>query len=196
MLQKVAGELGWKRQSKKMKNLGSTWVVKSERFSELVRKTAYASDYVYNNCFNVSRFPEIKPWMENNPTLGSWPQWWRPVCSMYGGDLAIQHLFKNLTEEVNHPPNTLDVYSGNPQLIISEVKHIHAFHHDDKFSKFNFYKSVPGWCENFTSFYANTKRLSQLGRFSPTTLCVDYAGNVSQSGALEYIIQHGCQNLY
>ena len=196
MLQKIADQLGWKRQSYKMVNIGPTTVGKTENFVELMRKTAFAVNYVYENGFNIRKYPAIKPWMEMNKSLGHWPEWWRLVCALYGADLAVQDMFPNLVERINHPQYTLDVVSWDWNLIIADVKHLHAYYNVNKFSKMEFYLSVPKYCQNFTEFLSSTKRLSQLGRFDPATRCVDYMDSVAKSGALEYIIQKSCKNLY
>ena len=64
--------------------------------------------YVYNNGFNATTFPHIKPFMEENEFLGNWPSWYWLVSSMYGSDLAINHLIPKLSWK-NKPDNLLDM---------------------------------------------------------------------------------------
>ena len=131
--------------------------------------------------------------MEKNRKLGSWPEWWRHVSSMYGGDLAIQQMFPKLTEEVNQPALTLDTHSSFTQTFL-EAKHIHAFHTDEKFNKFAFYSSVPNFCSGgqIAEKYQQLRSLDHIGHFNVNMTIPDYAGNISMYGAVQYFKRKGC----
>ena len=132
------------------------------------------------------------------PGVGSWPQWWKPVSSLYGSDLAIQHLFANLTEELNHPQLTFDTHSSR-RASFMQAKHIHAFHSLHKFNKFAFYNNLKTFCnpesndtKEVSEEYQNFKDFHQVGKFPSNMSIPDYLGNVSMIGAIEYFNRVGC----
>ncbi|RBP88737.1 hypothetical protein DFO70_11361 [Cytobacillus firmus] len=64
---------------------------------------------------------------------GSWPGWYRGVTSMYSSEIAINHLIDHLLIE----PDKLDFDSTSDDRIESHP-HIHCWHTDEAFSKFQF----------------------------------------------------------
>ena len=78
--------------------------------------------------------------------LGKWPYWYRLVCTMYGNDIAIQHLFPNISKQSRHR-YLLDVDSSDNDNLTQNMKHVHAFHTDDFFSKFNYTSQVYYACK-------------------------------------------------
>ena len=191
LLDKVAtGELHWKRQG--FMNIGSSWVVKQAKFVELCEKAAFATSYIYKNCLNTTKYPEIIPHIKI-PGTGEWPYWWQPVSSMYGGDLAVQHMFTNLSEKVNHKDLILDAHSSDSRPFL-EANHIHAFHTYKKFNKFEFLHSLKQFCKRgkLSKFYRTKKSLTSLGRMKPNTTIPDYVHKLAVHGAIEYFKSHGC----
>ena len=191
LLDKIATQdLGWKRQG--FTNIGSTWIVKPSKFVELCEKAAFATFFLHENGRNVTKYPEIIPYMDKTPGKGTWPHWWRPVSSMYGADLAIQHLFPDLTD-VNHQKLLLDAHSSDLRSI-SETKHIHAFHTTTKFHKFLFYVTLGSFCKDgkLVEPYEVLKPLKLLGQFDSAMMIPDYAGNISLHGTVEYFKKNGC----
>ena len=192
LLNKIAREdLNWKRQG--LENIGSSWVVEQSKFVPLSKKAAFATFFMQENCLNSTKYPEIIPYKDKVPGKGTWPQWWRPVSSMYGGDLAIQDLFDNLTEETNHQKLVLDAHSSSKRTFL-EANHIHAFHTGKKFNKFKLYNSIANFCKSgqLVDNYNDTKLLSLMGQFDCKTTIPDYLGNISLHGAVEYFNQNGC----
>ena len=193
LLDRIATEdFNWKREG--LGSIGSTWIVKQNKFLELCSKAAFASHFVYQNCFKLSsKYPEILPYMESNPKDGTWPDWWRPVSSMYGGDLAVQCLFSNLSRPVNQPELALDAHSSFSAKFL-DAKHIHAFHTAEKFNKFELFASLGSFCENgqLAEVYRQTRPLNLIGRFNSNMTISDYAGNISMHGAVNYFNWNGC----
>ena len=70
---------------------------------------------------------------EFNDSEGSWPGWYRGVTSMYSNEIAINHIIDHLVIE----PDKLDFDSTSDDRIESHP-HIHCWHTNDLFSKFQF----------------------------------------------------------
>ena len=70
-----------------------------------------------------------------------WPYWHYGVLLLYGQNLAMNHMIGSRHINIVKLDQLLDVTST--ELIdINKVLHIHVYHHDDMFSKFQFKAGV------------------------------------------------------
>lgn len=64
---------------------------------------------------------------------GKWPSWYKGVATMYGCEIAVNHLVDNIEVDTQN----LDYGSASEDSIYSH-SHIHCWHTDNMFSKFHF----------------------------------------------------------
>ncbi|KAF4708907.1 hypothetical protein FOZ63_027761 [Perkinsus olseni] len=65
-----------------------------------------------------------------------WPHWHWGVVSMYSGHLALNHIGNFAKSDDGH--GLLDATSTNPDSVSNlKIKHVHCWHTDEQFSKFN-----------------------------------------------------------
>ena len=51
---------------------------------------------------SIRRYPIVSHWIRRGASKeGMWPDWWRPVSLLYGGDLAVHDYFDHLDELIN-----------------------------------------------------------------------------------------------
>ena len=113
--------------------VGSTWFGETDLFILLSRKTIDLTAYLFMNEFTPnSSGLETVDFTQNRE--GEWPKWWRPVSSMYGAELALNHFIPDFSSSYL---NELDTPSCSKKLIW-ESPHIHCWHSDCEFQKFNF----------------------------------------------------------
>ncbi len=72
--------------------------------------------------------------IEDLPPIGEWPKWWRPVISLYAGEIAINHYYSS-TLGHQHESDALDHPSFSKDSIWNAWS-IHCLHNEDEFSKF------------------------------------------------------------
>ena len=72
--------------------------------------------------------------IQDLPPIGEWPKWWRPVISLYAGEIAINHYYSSSLGH-QHESGALDhpSYSGSS---IWDAWSIHCLHNADEFAKF------------------------------------------------------------
>lgn len=89
---------------------------------------------------------------------GTWPGWFRGVCSMYAAEIAANENWAQLLYKARE--RVLDVQSNYHEQLDAMVFHIHAIHTDDYFSKFQYCagayahitldsidrSTIPGYC--------------------------------------------------
>ena len=196
MLKKLAKELDWKRQST-FESAGSAWYMKSDKFIGLSQKTLFATQYVFENGWNITKYPEIEPYIKTN-SKGSWPEWWQPISLLYGGDLAIHDFFYNLTTAKNQMSIIDHDTHGSEHLLTSAI-HLHAIHGSDKvtFDKFAFMRRVETFCSNGNMTESMKAMLTNELNVHPNAVTKDmkindYASMVSVRGAIDYVMQNGC----
>ncbi len=90
--------------------------------------------YLHNNEFTR---------VEREHKLGTllWPEWHYPVLSMYGTHLAVNHLLKSENADIKKADQLLDQSPTNKDqndLEKNNRLHIHCWHTDKEFSKFQF----------------------------------------------------------
>ena len=115
--------------------VGSTWYGDTELFIQISKKTLELTAYMYVNEFhpNLPGLESIP--FDKNPE-GEWIRWWRPVSSMYGGELATNHHIKNFNESYKGEMDT----TSCTRTSIWNTPHIHCWHNDCEFQKFRFMK--------------------------------------------------------
>jgi hypothetical protein len=64
---------------------------------------------------------------------GEWPRWYKWVSILYGTEIAVNHLVENICIDYGK----LDYFSTSKDSI-REHPHIHCWHSDECFSKFQF----------------------------------------------------------
>lgn len=99
-------------------NVGSTWYGPTE----VVRRACAFSEMLIKHLL-MHHFASDE---------GQWPGWYRGVCTLYAGEIAVNHCAPDAehTDQID-TPTTL-------QEPISRYAHIHCWHTDEKFSKHAF----------------------------------------------------------
>jgi hypothetical protein len=148
-LRRIANDLGLKFGNQS--NLGSTWYSNVDQFRLVSYLTLVGMVYVSeeefspperegrNNLKNIFHKTKIISFNLFKGKLGVmlWPYWHYGVLLLYGQNLALNHLIATKSIEVVKLFDHLDYpayYSNN----INNMLHIHVFHGDDMFSKFQF----------------------------------------------------------
>ena len=179
-----------------MHNIGSTWMAKPEVLLKLSKYAVFASMYIFNQGFNATTYPEVAKYLEGPlGTLGDWPNWYRLVSSMYGGDMAMNHVIGKVSKE-NRPPNTLDINSHFHEPI-GNFKHIHAFHGLFSFNKHDFSAKVKKICNTFSiseKWDVIEKALNDSNLISLETPVSTYSEMISYRGAIYYLLSRKCSN--
>lgn len=127
-LGRIASDIGMKFANKT--NLGSTWYSNVDQFRLVSYLTLVGMVYVSEEEFTP-------PEREGKLGTALWPWWHYGVLLLYGQNLALNHLIATnqinvikLFDQLDYP----SYYSNN----INTMLHIHVFHGDDMFSKFQF----------------------------------------------------------
>jgi len=102
-------------------NLGSTHYGKPDQVREVCRLAVTIAEYLLTEEFKK--------------TEGKWPGWYRGVTTMYSCEMALNHLIPKIRRE----PEKLDFESHSTSSIKGHP-HIHCWHTDLLFSKFQFSK--------------------------------------------------------
>ena len=113
--------------------VGSTWYGDTELLIQISKKTIELTAYMYKNEFHPKLAGLESIPFDKNPD-GEWVRWWRPVSSMYGGELATNHYIKNFSESYK---GQMDIKSCTKTSILNTL-HIHCVHNDCEFHKFRF----------------------------------------------------------
>ena len=66
-----------------------------------------------------------------------WPYWYYEVLVLYGQHLALNHLISSRQINLIKLENQLDFPTSNEESVFRKL-HLHVFHGDDFFSKFEF----------------------------------------------------------
>ncbi|XP_047130427.1 uncharacterized protein LOC101237709 [Hydra vulgaris] len=114
-------------------DVGSTWFGESKLFINLSKKVLENTAFIFLNEFNPN-LPGLEKIKLQENKDGLWPQWWRPVSSMYGAEISLNHWIEDFS----------DLYKGNLDVSscsnssLWETPHIHCWHDDCEFDKFRF----------------------------------------------------------
>lgn len=135
-LMEISAKLGLHHQG--VHDIGSTWFGISDVIVEAGKLTSNLTIHLFKNEFN----PKL-PGLEKIPfvkdPLGKWPEWWKPVASMYAGEMAVNHLLKS---DISHlSRGTLDSDSCSTVNVWKKL-HIHCWHNPCDFNKFKFQKHL------------------------------------------------------
>jgi hypothetical protein len=102
-------------------NVGATWYGKSSDIIDFAKLSVIATKYIYFNEFKG---------------INEWPKWHMGVASMYGSELAANHLFHDKLIKTNK----IDADSTSDDNL-DTVFHVHCWHSNGKvYSKFDFEK--------------------------------------------------------
>ena len=142
-LRRIANDLGFKFALET--NLGSTWYSTVDQFRLVSYLTLFGMAYVSEEEFTP-------PEREGKLGVLLWPYWHYGVLLLYGQNLALNHLIA--TNQINvvklHDHLDYPSYFSNN---INTMLHIHVFHGDDMFSKFQF---KAGKYDNLNPYNENT----------------------------------------
>ena len=131
-------------------NVGSTWFGQTEVLIKLSKKTLEMTANIFLNEFNP-KLPGLEKINFTKSIEGEWPTWWRPVSSLYGAELSLNHLVENFS--VSHK-GEMDTPSCSEKLIW-ETPHIHCWHDDCEFQKFEFIKNLANLIDGKNSIHGN-----------------------------------------
>lgn len=127
-LSRVAHELGLKFGS--ITNLGSTWYSTPHQFRLVAYLTLFGMGYMSEEEFTP-------PEREGKVGVMLWPYWHYGVLLLYGQNLFMNHLIQTRQLNIVKLQNHLD-YPSYFAESTSKMLHIHVFHGDGLFSKFQF----------------------------------------------------------
>mmetsp|Transcript_19688 Transcript_19688/g.33840 ORF Transcript_19688/g.33840 Transcript_19688/m.33840 type:complete len:354 (+) Transcript_19688:111-1172(+) len=150
-----AGKFGVRHRG--LMNLGATWYAEPALLCEVAHAAAQFSIELYNNAFP-----------DRNVTM--WPRWWYGVSSMYGQELAVNHLMPEAqaTDRIDFPTDR--------PASINRVYHIHCFQSNKPFSKMaarqGWYTALntTGWDLTDVRAYSMEMYLRAIGKSSRDTV--------------------------
>ena len=111
-------------------NLGSTWYSTPDQFRVVSYLTLFSMTYLSQEEFSPTE-------REGKLGIQLWPYWHYGVLLLYGQSLAMNHLIE--TKQMNVVK--LDKHVDYPSYYdedVFKVLHIHVFHGNSMFSKFDF----------------------------------------------------------
>ncbi|HEY8954763.1 DUF7164 domain-containing protein [Chitinophaga sp.] len=104
-----------------LSNIGSTWLGPSADVLKVAELSTYLTGHILNFKFRNEE--------------GAWPGYYKGVSSMYASEIAINHLVEHcVIDELN-----FDFPSDSAEPVNTHA-HLHCWHTDEKFSKFEFTK--------------------------------------------------------
>ncbi|CAF0865782.1 unnamed protein product [Rotaria sp. Silwood1] len=123
----ISKKLGYKHVG--VHNLCSTWLVSPQDSIRIANLTIHIGRYLLQN-----EFGRHISGLEDLPTIGEWPKWWRGVTSLYAAEIAINHIYSS-TLGHQHESSVLD-HPADSQSSLWNAWHIHCLHNPTYFSKF------------------------------------------------------------
>ena len=117
-IRRIAHRFGYAHRG--VSNIGSTIYGPPKLVREVCRLATDLTRYIRTVEFKSDR--------------GEWPGWYWGVSSLYGTEIAVNHLVPSFQS----PTRKLDYDSTSAELV-DEHPHIHCWHTDKLFSKFKFY---------------------------------------------------------
>ncbi|CAH1787877.1 unnamed protein product [Owenia fusiformis] len=185
-LRKIAAKLGLHHQH--ISDIGSTWYAEPGIFQKVAILALNLSVHFYNHEFNKS-LPGLEGIFDTGDD-GVWPNWWRQVSTMYGSELAINHLIANLTED-HKAAGYMDMASTDGVTSVMGAPHIHCWHSDIEFNKFAFTDKILQfiktdvrqlWILNDTKLYRDDMDVSGMS-------IRQYVTYIAWNGVLKYLPQ-------
>ena len=127
-LRRISSDLGLSYASRT--NLGSTWYSTPHQFRLISYLTLFGMAYMSDEEFTP-------PEREGKLGVALWPYWHYGVLLLYGQNLFMNHLIATKQLNIVKLSNHLDypAYYSEP---VNKMLHIHVFHGDTMFSKFQF----------------------------------------------------------
>jgi hypothetical protein len=116
------------------KNIGSTWYGYSRVVVEASKLSVAAMRWL-----DRMEFTEYE---RTHHTTDTWPIWYWPVLTMYGGHVSINQIDPAKVIYNGHDDVEMDYGSASNDPLKPAIKHIHCWHTDDFFSKFAFAKGT------------------------------------------------------
>ncbi len=117
-IQRIASQFNLRHQG--LYNLGSTHYGNAALVREVCKLATTITAHILTEEFTVD-------------DEGEWPSWYRGVATMYACEIATNHFVDKITIDANR----LDFGSASPDKIDNHP-HIHCWHTDNMFSKFQF----------------------------------------------------------
>ncbi|CAH1788101.1 unnamed protein product [Owenia fusiformis] len=183
-LREISTKLGLRHQH--ISNIGSSWYAEPGIFLKAAKLALKLSVHFYNNEFNKS-LPGLEG-VFNQSTDGVWPKWWRWVSTMYGSELAVNHLIPNLTQD-NIAFRYMDKESTDGVTPVMKAPHIHCWHTNIEFNKFVFSDKLVRfirtdikklWMQNETMLYHGDLDVSGM-------TIRQYVTYIAWNGVLKYV---------
>jgi len=193
MSEKVLGEYRLKLgiRDSRHRNVGSTLLGHSREVVAVARLTNKIVHFLLNNDpIFLSR-------------SGDWPRWWLNVASMYGSEVAVNHVLPK--ESLTYKGSFLDhscTTDAKVQNTAKPVGSIHSWHTLDFYSKFHFVAGKYNSTEIFTSkdynfmtskYYAYTfavigKRVREAQRLTPSGADMFNSKKVFAKSRLQHLV--------
>lgn len=149
-LGRVANDLKLKNAG--LQNLGSTWYSTPEQIRLVAYTTLFGMLYLSEEEFSG-------PEREGKLGVMLWPHWHYGVLLLYGQSLALNHLIASKQIKVVKLDEYLD-YPSHYDKNVNKILHIHVFHGDEMFSKFQYKAGKYDQIENIPGDLSNGKYYS------------------------------------
>ncbi|KAL1285662.1 Threonine--tRNA ligase [Trichinella pseudospiralis] len=170
---------------------GSTWFGKSDVIIKLANLSAHLAMIIYDNEFDAKKYPELRPFFKNS-AFGQWPEWWKPVSSMYAQELALNHLIKNFTTHFIQK-DLLDVESCRESSIFNHL-HIHTWHDDCEFQKFKFLNPIVANLTHGRPVFLRTE--NAFPKLAKCMSVKEYCTHIAWNGLYRYFSSLAKTSLY
>jgi hypothetical protein len=115
-------------------NIGSTWYGESSAMVSAGRLSVAVMQWLATQEFTEFEFKGISG-------AEAWPFWYKPVMTMYAGDIALNQVPQNLIRRsVDGSGVSFDLSTQDAESALDKsIQHLHVFQYDDLFSKFRFH---------------------------------------------------------
>ena len=116
-------------------NVGSTWYGRSKALVSLGKLSISIMEWLTSQEFSEFESLQISG-------TDGWPHWYKPVLSMYAGDIAINqvpHESLRRSSVVGGTVNFDFSACDSHRILDSTVQHLHVFQYQDNFSKLKFH---------------------------------------------------------
>jgi len=130
-------------------NLGSTWYSTPEQFRLVSYLTLVLMSYLSSEEFTSAA-------RQYKLHALQWPDWHYGVVLLYGQHIALNHLIATRQMNVVKLQELMD-YPASDEKSIFNIIHIHCFHDEEFFSKFNF---MSGQYDNLTVSDENSTKIN------------------------------------
>ncbi|CAH1788142.1 unnamed protein product [Owenia fusiformis] len=183
-LREISAKLGLRHQH--ISNIGSSWYAEPGIFLKAAKLALKLSVHFYNNEFNKS-LPGLEG-VFNKTTDGEWPKWWRGVSTMYGSELAVNHLIPNLTQD-HIAFRYMDKESTDGVTPVMKAPHIHCWHTDIEFNKFVFTDKLVRFIRtDIKKLWMQNETMLYFGDLDVSGMTIrQYVTYIAWNGVLKYV---------